>query len=426
MKYFIVFLIFSLFSFVKSQTCFGRTAASGNACSRHGNCISADTCDCDNGYVGDRCAFRGCLGVRMNSKDPLVCGGHGTCLENGECYCDDGWIGDNCTQFTCNGFIPDHVDSINGACSGRGTCVGPNNCACTSNYLVEAGVVTTTIIGYFGQNCEYFDCQDNLCKSLINEERIVSEQYYYNLESYAPHIFFTYTLYSIYPYRRPNETVDCKYVFDSDSLKLLGTNPRCMWKSHNTHEFIVYLGEAYLLTDENSLKINLFPFEEINGADAYYASMKSYEQVITVVQEFWNGLMSPIPSYFKSPIYQVVGFLANYWIWVLVGGGIFLFLSFGSSFFSFFFCCDPRKIRQTKNVKKVREVNRKILARRAEREKQQCKPRRVGIVASHVANPFTASFRGSIEPRTGNKSNKSHRRTRSQDYGYYDTQYDWN
>ncbi len=74
-------------------------------CSGHGECVDADTCECDDAYSelgsyvnASLCEweFWSCFGVKSNS--PKVCSGHGVCSEPDHCTCFEG-IDFNGTMF---------------------------------------------------------------------------------------------------------------------------------------------------------------------------------------------------------------------------------------------------------------------------------------------------------------------------------------
>lgn len=67
-------------------------------CSSHGNPLGGSTCsngkvtptpvtcNCDDGWLGDKCQY----------SDGTTCSGHGKVDANGNCTCDSGWLGDHC------------------------------------------------------------------------------------------------------------------------------------------------------------------------------------------------------------------------------------------------------------------------------------------------------------------------------------------
>ncbi|KAL0478639.1 von Willebrand factor D and EGF domain-containing protein, partial [Acrasis kona] len=79
-----------------------------------------------------------CFG--LNSSSPSVCSGNGTCTNTNVCTCNAGYYGQQCEAYNCG------VNMFNSssACSGNGTCVAPNVCNCNN--------------GYFGQYCQSWNC----------------------------------------------------------------------------------------------------------------------------------------------------------------------------------------------------------------------------------------------------------------------------
>ncbi len=66
-----------------SQSCFGYLSDDYFVCGRHGQCISRDTCICENGYSGANCDTWQCNSLNWN--DTTVCSGFGKCVAADTC-----------------------------------------------------------------------------------------------------------------------------------------------------------------------------------------------------------------------------------------------------------------------------------------------------------------------------------------------------
>ena len=114
--------------------CFGIEQYDTSVCSSNGNCIAADTCSCNRGYLGIQCNLEyntTCAGLKP--IDPNVCSGVGNCVQNNNCTCPFGYSGNNCQYFTCYG-----INATNqSVCSGNGNCISYNNCSCIFGYLQD-------------------------------------------------------------------------------------------------------------------------------------------------------------------------------------------------------------------------------------------------------------------------------------------------
>lgn len=348
-----LFPLFFVFEYIRSYDCWGFSTGSPYACSGHGSCVADDTCSCDSGYVGTKCSFEGCYDVLSDSDS--VCGGHGTC-SYGVCECDYGWKGEECGNYTCNGYYPDQ----DGVCTSRGACTGPNLCEC------ETYTDGSETKYYYGLNCEFFDCDedDHMCKSIVSADRVTSTSFQLVDTGYNPSVTFDYTLYTLFPYRRPSDEIDCVNVFDSESYQLVGDDAECSWSSSNSHEFVVYLGSLHHVDEDTTLKVNLFPFELNHLSRTFYVELDAdLVENPNIFVQVWNAVMEVLPSWIKSIIYQVLGFVISYWYFLLIGGFIFCVI-FGTSTFTTCCCCccDPIKIKR-----KIQERKYKKLKKNAER-----------------------------------------------------------
>lgn len=109
--------------------CFGYNATSDLVCSQHGNCISPNVCQCDSNHTGSNCQIPLCFGFRAGDYIS-VCSGRGLCALADTCICNAGYAGSECELNVCFGLRADNVS----VCSGRGTCVFPNRCNCGTKY----------------------------------------------------------------------------------------------------------------------------------------------------------------------------------------------------------------------------------------------------------------------------------------------------
>ncbi|KAM3717366.1 Teneurin-m [Dirofilaria immitis] len=124
----------------------GRKRAAENClalsnCSRKGQCIGLNVCQCDAGYAGSDCSQISCLALRN-------CSMNGYCVAPNVCKCFDGWQRQDCSEPTCH--------SINN-CTGHGTCVSLNECDCEPMF---AGVDCSKQM----TNCSNINCDNHgLC-----------------------------------------------------------------------------------------------------------------------------------------------------------------------------------------------------------------------------------------------------------------------
>ncbi|MCP3876982.1 MAG: hypothetical protein GY701_01105 [Sulfitobacter sp.] len=121
----------------------------------HGHCLYEDHCECEEGWMGDRCSMPDpgqwdvirCDLILWN--DPAVCGGIGTCIGTDQCECPDSVdyatdFGKTCAVRMCGG--RDALDPL--VCSGRGSCVDADDLA--DDFLSECECNG----GFEGADCE--------------------------------------------------------------------------------------------------------------------------------------------------------------------------------------------------------------------------------------------------------------------------------
>ena len=93
-------------------------------CSGRGICLVNGKCDCNQGYLGDRCE-------RVDEESlpcPADCSGHGIC-ERGRCKCTLGYAGADCSGSAC----AEPGDATVGGCHGNGHCrcdAARHSCRC--------------------------------------------------------------------------------------------------------------------------------------------------------------------------------------------------------------------------------------------------------------------------------------------------------
>jgi alpha-tubulin suppressor-like RCC1 family protein len=76
--------------------CFDILSDDTSVCSFRGKCVAHDTCQCEDGYIGNDCSIPTCFGY--NTTDVSACSGHGTCAAKDVCLCSSGYAGDNCEK----------------------------------------------------------------------------------------------------------------------------------------------------------------------------------------------------------------------------------------------------------------------------------------------------------------------------------------
>ncbi|KAF0975936.1 hypothetical protein FDP41_005263 [Naegleria fowleri] len=94
-------------------------------------------CKCNAGFYSDnnQCYFNKCNG--KPATDPNVCSGKGSCVGLNTCNCNQGYLGDNCQYSYCNG-IPSNDTKV---CHSRGTCTD-RRCSC--NWALPTNYDETT------------------------------------------------------------------------------------------------------------------------------------------------------------------------------------------------------------------------------------------------------------------------------------------
>lgn len=78
------------------DSCHGVLPDDPAVCSYHGTCVSFDTCECEDGYSGDRCEEFQCFGTPKS--DPTACSGNGVCVGSDTCVCSPGFAGSECQK----------------------------------------------------------------------------------------------------------------------------------------------------------------------------------------------------------------------------------------------------------------------------------------------------------------------------------------
>lgn len=171
---------------INQTFCYGIKQSHKNVCSKHGNCISQDHCECDSNWIGDECNVTICFGILSN--DSSVCSEHGICSSPNVCGCRDSYIGIHCNTLcpspgSCSNFTTPLNNSLNNCkknltnclngtcplscnkllsthpqvCSNHGVCLELNKCICESNYNGS-------------------DCNETTCGGIdsFNEEEVCS------------------------------------------------------------------------------------------------------------------------------------------------------------------------------------------------------------------------------------------------------------
>lgn len=115
-------------------------------CENGGRCVSADRCECEDGWEGEDCSIPICqnsCGYRelcvapdkcscipgytgSNCETPLcvqMCMNDGYCSAPDTCQCAEGWFDSNCTTPVCKQ-----------TCGNGGNCTAPNYCSCPTDW----------------------------------------------------------------------------------------------------------------------------------------------------------------------------------------------------------------------------------------------------------------------------------------------------
>ncbi|KAL0492093.1 hypothetical protein AKO1_010380, partial [Acrasis kona] len=94
------------------------------------------TNNCDTAIFADPILMPLCYG----RTGPSACSNNGACLSFNNCTCMSGYYGLQCEAFDCFG----KIFNSSSACSTNGTCVAPNTCNCNNNF--------------YGNNCQNYNC----------------------------------------------------------------------------------------------------------------------------------------------------------------------------------------------------------------------------------------------------------------------------
>ena len=122
-------------------------------CLNYGICVDG-TCDCPEGYSGEKCEINDC--------DDITCENNGVCV-NGECRCPEGYSGDNC-EIAPPPPPCENVICENGGVCDNGTCNCPDgyegtNCENTASkkFQGEYNVICNGVLDIDGTNQNFVD-----------------------------------------------------------------------------------------------------------------------------------------------------------------------------------------------------------------------------------------------------------------------------
>lgn len=138
--------------------CFGTLKNDFGVCSEHGTCESHNYCKCKCGWEGDQCDqevpidgepcdLKECFGF-PETNHTHACSGHGDCISNNTCDCDDTWDGEQCDRrANCFGYASNQIGSCGPAWPvSRGVCIKDDVCEC--------------FCGWEGNYCQHLDWEN--------------------------------------------------------------------------------------------------------------------------------------------------------------------------------------------------------------------------------------------------------------------------
>jgi len=143
----------------------------------NGNCDSTGVCECNSGYLGDKCNmctsgyYDGGSGCQECGCNPNGDMGAGSCSSDGTCTCSSGYTGEKCYDCESGMFYQTGGDTCNACnCNGKGvrdsdsTCDSSGQCNCNEDLNFTGLSCRECLPGYYFDEFQQF-CYDCVCNT---------------------------------------------------------------------------------------------------------------------------------------------------------------------------------------------------------------------------------------------------------------------